>query len=140
MSAEAGDLEGTVAVVTGSSRGIGKGIAITLGQRGCTVYVTGRSAGGTTTEQVSKCSVLEGLEYSDCGRVWCGVPTGTGLDGTLEPLYLHSMSYKVLKVCPFACANTTLFFCLVWFGEYKQSKSYRYMAHICTSLLRSTRA
>jgi NAD(P)-dependent dehydrogenase (short-subunit alcohol dehydrogenase family) len=32
-----------VAVVTGASRGAGKGIAIALGQHGCTVYVTGRS-------------------------------------------------------------------------------------------------
>jgi len=33
----------TVAVVTGASRGAGKGIAIALGSHGCTVYVTGRS-------------------------------------------------------------------------------------------------
>lgn len=32
-----------VAVVTGSSRGAGKGIALALGRHGCTVYVTGRS-------------------------------------------------------------------------------------------------
>ncbi len=32
-----------VAVVTGSSRGAGRGIAIALGSRGATVYVTGRS-------------------------------------------------------------------------------------------------
>jgi len=32
-----------VAVVTGASRGAGRGIAIALGSRGCTVYVTGRS-------------------------------------------------------------------------------------------------
>jgi len=31
--------------VTGASRGIGKGIAIALGERGCTVYVTGRTTG-----------------------------------------------------------------------------------------------
>lgn len=34
---------GTVAVVTGASRGAGRGIAIALGSHGCTVYVTGRS-------------------------------------------------------------------------------------------------
>lgn len=33
----------TVAVVTGASRGVGKGIAIALGAAGATVYVTGRS-------------------------------------------------------------------------------------------------
>ncbi|MET0180644.1 MAG: SDR family NAD(P)-dependent oxidoreductase [Novosphingobium sp.] len=33
-----------VAVVTGGSRGAGRGVAIALGSHGCTVYVTGRSA------------------------------------------------------------------------------------------------
>jgi dehydrogenase/reductase SDR family member 1 len=36
-------LEGRVAVVTGASRGIGKGIAVELGAHGATVYVTGRT-------------------------------------------------------------------------------------------------
>lgn len=36
-------LEGVVAVVTGASRGAGRGIAIELGAAGATVYVTGRS-------------------------------------------------------------------------------------------------
>jgi NAD(P)-dependent dehydrogenase (short-subunit alcohol dehydrogenase family) len=35
--------EAPVAVVTGASRGAGRGIAIALGSHGCTVYVTGRS-------------------------------------------------------------------------------------------------
>ncbi len=33
----------TIAIVTGASRGAGRGIAIGLGAHGCTVYVTGRS-------------------------------------------------------------------------------------------------
>ena len=38
------DLSGTVAVVTGASRGVGKGVAEVLGECGATVYVTGRSS------------------------------------------------------------------------------------------------
>jgi len=57
-------LERKVAVVTGSSRGVGKGIALALGMEGATVYITGRSAkesdspiGGTvfaTAEEVTR--------------------------------------------------------------------------------------
>lgn len=39
-----GALAGQVAVVTGASRGVGKGVAVQLGAAGATVYVTGRSA------------------------------------------------------------------------------------------------
>jgi NAD(P)-dependent dehydrogenase (short-subunit alcohol dehydrogenase family) len=36
-------LQGKVALVTGATRGIGKGIAVGLGEAGATVYITGRS-------------------------------------------------------------------------------------------------
>ncbi len=59
-----GALLGKVAVVTGASRGIGKGIARVLGQEGMTVYVTGRTVTtgehpmpgtvGETAEQVNE--------------------------------------------------------------------------------------
>jgi NAD(P)-dependent dehydrogenase (short-subunit alcohol dehydrogenase family) len=42
-------LRGSVALVTGASRGGGKGIALVLGEEGATVYVTGRSVRGEPT-------------------------------------------------------------------------------------------
>jgi NAD(P)-dependent dehydrogenase (short-subunit alcohol dehydrogenase family) len=43
------NLKGRVAVVTGASRGAGRGIALALGECGATVYVTGRSVRGQLT-------------------------------------------------------------------------------------------
>jgi NAD(P)-dependent dehydrogenase (short-subunit alcohol dehydrogenase family) len=46
-------LQGKVAVATGASRGVGRGIALVLGEEGATVYVTGRSTrGGPTTKNL----------------------------------------------------------------------------------------
>ncbi|UKS65990.1 SDR family NAD(P)-dependent oxidoreductase [Rossellomorea marisflavi] len=43
-------LQNTIALVTGASRGAGRGIAYELGEAGATVYVTGRSIQGSTTD------------------------------------------------------------------------------------------
>lgn len=57
-----GSLAGKVAVVTGASRGLGKGIAQVLAERGATVYVTGRTVtpgihplAGTIGETAREC-------------------------------------------------------------------------------------
>ena len=39
-------LKGKVCLVTGACRGIGKGIALQLGEAGATVYITGSKHGG----------------------------------------------------------------------------------------------
>jgi len=41
----------TIAIVTGASRGAGRGIALALGDAGATVYVTGRSVKGSPTTE-----------------------------------------------------------------------------------------
>src|SRR5262245_45534482 len=46
-------LRGRVVVVTGGSRGVGKGIALALGEPGASVYVPGRSDPSGTTEGLS---------------------------------------------------------------------------------------
>src|SRR5690606_21274 len=42
-----------IAVVTGASRGVGRGIAVALGRAGMTVYVTGRTLSGLGQEKVN---------------------------------------------------------------------------------------
>ena len=43
MQAQTQPLRGRVAVVTGATRGVGKGVALALGEAGATVYITGRT-------------------------------------------------------------------------------------------------
>jgi NAD(P)-dependent dehydrogenase (short-subunit alcohol dehydrogenase family) len=59
------DLSGKVAVVTGASRSIGKGIAVELGAAGATVYLTGRTVepgalAGTIGETAAEVDALGG--------------------------------------------------------------------------------
>jgi len=57
-------LQGNVALVTGASRGVGKGIALGLGEAGATVYITGR-----TTEEGQSAAKLLGTIYQTADEV-----------------------------------------------------------------------
>ena len=71
-----------VAVVTGASRGIGRGIATALGERGWIVYVTGRSTGdGELTIDATARLVDE------CGGTGVPVATDHGDDTQIAALF-----------------------------------------------------
>ncbi len=75
-------LSDAVAVVTGSSRGIGRGIAVGLGEAGATVYVTGRSTGeGPLTIDTTAAMVTE------AGGTGIPVATDFFSDSDIEALY-----------------------------------------------------
>jgi len=57
-------LSGRVALVTGASRGVGRGIALGLGEAGATVYVTGR-----TVEEGKSAAALPGTIYKTAQEV-----------------------------------------------------------------------
>ncbi len=67
-------LRNRVAIVTGSSRGAGRGIALVLGEEGATVYVTGRSVrGALTNEQLPGTSIEDTAELVTA-RGGVGIP------------------------------------------------------------------
>jgi Dehydrogenases with different specificities (related to short-chain alcohol dehydrogenases) len=67
-------LAGKVAVVTGASRGAGRGIASVLGEAGATVYVTGRSAGGNLTQPDLPGTTIEETAELVSARGGTGIP------------------------------------------------------------------
>ena len=82
------NLQGRVAVVTGSSRGAGRGIALALGESGATVYVTGRSVRGQPTTDNMPGTIDEAAEAVTArGAVGVAAPCDHIIDADVEALF-----------------------------------------------------
>ncbi len=77
-----GALDGKIAVVTGSSRGIGRGTAIALGEQGAIVYITGRSTGSDELTIDSTAALVDAA-----GGRGVAVRTDHGDDDQIEALF-----------------------------------------------------
>jgi 3-oxoacyl-[acyl-carrier protein] reductase len=69
-------LSGKVALVTGSSRGIGRGIALALADEGCDVVVTGRDA--KALDEVAASARAKGVKAAVAARDLCE-PSAAGM-------------------------------------------------------------
>ena len=81
-------LNNVVALVTGASRGAGRGIALELGVAGATVYVTGRSVdGGPTTDNVPGTIDQTARDVTDRGGRGIAVRCDHAVDADVESLF-----------------------------------------------------
>ncbi len=97
-----GAATGRVAVVTGSSRGIGRGTAIALGEQGATVYITGRTTGDGELSIDTTARMVD-----EAGGHGIAVQTDHGVDADIEALFkrvadeqgvLHLLVNNVYKI------------------------------------------
>ena len=78
-------LEGAIALVTGATRGLGKGIAVGLGEAGATVYITGR----TVTPASDSTGSLEetAVAVEQAGGVAIALPVDHSDDDQVKALF-----------------------------------------------------
>jgi dehydrogenase/reductase SDR family member 1 len=97
-----GALTGKVAVVTGASRGIGRGTAVALAEHGATVYVTGRTTGSGELSIDTTARLVE-----EAGGVGIPIQVDHGVDAEIGALFervraeqgqLHVLVNNVYKI------------------------------------------
>ncbi len=94
-------LEGKVTLVTGATRGIGKGIAIGLGEAGATVYATGRSFNNSNSSDDISGSLAETkLAVEEVGGVCIPIQVDDSDDEQVRSLEerIHSQQNGCLEV------------------------------------------
>lgn len=86
-----GLMTGKIAVVTGASRGGGRGIASVLGEAGATVYVTGRSVRGNPTKPNLPGTTIEATADLVTARGGLGIPVRVDhtVDDEIAALFEH---------------------------------------------------
>ncbi len=101
-----GSLAGTVALVTGASRGVGKGVALGLGEAGATVYVTGRTV--PQLEETARGVTREGgrgvaapCDHRDDGQVRAVFRRIEAEHGRLDVLVANLSPNESLERLPF---------------------------------------
>jgi 3-oxoacyl-[acyl-carrier protein] reductase len=92
-------LSGKVALVTGSSRGIGRGIALALADEGCNVVVTGRDAGAldevaASVRHKGVKAAVAALDLCAAGAAAALVETARGEFGGLDILVNNAGATK----------------------------------------------
>ncbi|HET7580597.1 MAG TPA: SDR family oxidoreductase [Bacillales bacterium] len=81
-------LKGKVAVVAGATRGAGRGIAVSLGEAGATVYCTGRSTRGNPSSMNRPETIEETAEMvTERGGIGIAVRVDHSVEGDVKALF-----------------------------------------------------